>query len=604
MSQALKPFYSLAAHFNKAEIEQDDEQVQLSPELQLSMSDEQLLNLAKAWKSKSEDYQARITPLQEVNERYWKGNHFSNAEMETGHAMVDNLIFEALETFIPNATKKNPDPTVYGPKEAQMVAKSVQQYLAAEADRERLQLRLQRAVRYWALHLLACGKFTWDMRADDSRMDITRVQDLLLDPDGYVNDDMEFTGEYVGHKCKDKISHLIKRFPNKSAYFNLQYAGKLGTKAKYIEWWTDEYVFWTNMECSELLSKAKNPHWNYDLEEDTEKEVEVPYIDDYGVDQVRKEMQPAKETITGANHFEYKKKPFIFLSMFSLGTQPHDETSLIGQNIANQDMINKRNKQIDKNVDKMNAGLVISGSNSGLSKEDAALAAKAIDRGGAIFIPDGAPNDAIARISGQPLPGDVFAQRDDMRNELRNIFGVRGSSPSGTINEQTATGKSIVREQDSDRIGGGISKYIEQFADQYFNWKVQMMYVYYDEEHTANVMGTEQSQEVVSILHEQLAPFKLTVSVKPGSMLPHDEVTEAGTASDLASQNLLDPITLYDKLGFPDPRGTAKKLWIWKNAPEKLFGDDPEIRAIIDQQAADAARIAAESVIPPGPPIK
>jgi hypothetical protein len=153
----------------------------------------------------------------------------------------------------------------------------------------------------------------------------------------------------------------------------------------------------------------------------------------------------------------------------------------------------------------------------------------------------------------------------------------------------------MVREQDADRIGGGISKYIEQFADQYFNWKVQMMYVYYDEEHTANIMGTEQTQEVVSLMHEQLAPYKLSVSVKPGSLLPHDEISEAQTASELAAKDLLDPITLYDKLGFADPRGTAKKLWIWKNAPEKIFGDDPEIRAIIDQQAAEAAAIAANT---------
>lgn len=587
----LQPYTSLSADVNKAKITSEEESPkELALELQLSMTDDQLLEKAKAWKAAWDTYYPLIQAQQEKNRRYWKGEHFTTAEMETGHAMVDNLIFEALETFIPQANKKNPDPTVYGPQEAQLVAKSVQDYLASEADRERLMLRLQRVTRYWAIYLIGVGKMSWDARANDSRIDI--IKDVMLDPDGYVNDDMEFTGEWSAHKMKNKVSELIEKFPKKKAYFDIKYAGKTGTKCKYIEWWTDDFVFWTNAEMTEVFDKAKNPHWNYDLEETTT----TTHIDDFG----KSVTEDVVSKISGANHFEYKKKPFIFLSVFNLGDQPHDETSLIGQNIANQDLINKRNKQIDKNIDKMNAGLVISGENSGLSKEEAALASKAIDRGGAIFIPAGTPNDAIARINGQSLPSDVFAQRNDMRDELRNIFGVRGSSPSGTINEQTATGKAIVREQDTDRTGGGISKYLEQFADQYFNWKVQMMYVYYDEMHSASIIGDERTQKIVEVMNTDVQPYKLSVSVKPGSLIPKDEVSESQTASELSIAGLLDPITLYDKLGFANPRETAKKLWMWKNAPDKLFADDPEIQAIIAEQA-QAAQLAAANAggLPP-----
>lgn len=586
---SLKPFFSIFAPTNKSDgSNQEEETPDLSPELRLNMTDAQLLALAKSWKAKWDAYWPAIKKLIDQNERYWKGEHFSPAVMETGHAMVDNLIFEALETFIPIATKRPAEPTVSAPPEAVQLAKSVQQYLVAESDIEHLKLKMKRTVRYWAIKLLGVGKLSWDLKVNNSRLDILLTEDVMLDPSGYVDDMMEFNGLWVAHKMKDTVSNIIARFPGSKAYLTERYGDATGTEIKYFEWWTDDYFFCTDTELQHIFGKSNNPHWNYDLEQ----EKEVSKTDEAG----NKVTETVTEKITGANHFEYKKKPFIFLAMFGLGKQPHDETSLIGQNIANQDLINKRNRQIDRNVDKMNAGLVISGEGAGMNKEEAAIAAKAIDKGGHIFIPSGAPNDAVARINGQALPGDLFAQLNDMRRELRSIFGVGGSNAEGLKQTETATGKQIVRETDSDRIGGGISEYLEQFADQYFNWKVQMMYVYYDEAKTATVVGPERATQVVSVLNSDLATTRLVVSVKPGSMLPKDEVSEAATASDLASKDLIDPITLYDKLGFPNPKETAKKLWLWKNAPDALFKDDPEIKAILDQKAAEVAALGAGGV--------
>ncbi len=591
-------FTTLSAAVNKLFDRSNDDQEgaqQLAPELTLTTSDDNLLIMAKRWKSLSEEYQSKISDSQDKSERYWKGEHFSNSEMQaSGLTMVDNLIFEVLETWIPMINKKNPDPVVTGPVEVQLVAKSVQQYLAAEADRERLIIRLQRVARYWALSKLGVGKMSWDIRVNDSRLDILRSQELLLDPDGYVNDDMEFTGQYVGHKRKDQVSNLIARFPHLTTYFRDKYADQTGTMCRYIEWWTDSFFFVTNVEMTKVFSKAMNPHWNYDLKQVVPVEKEVPYVDDFGNDAVRTETVEEEQVLKGANHFEYPRKPFIFLSIYSLGKQPHDETSNIEQAIPNQDVVNERNKQINKNVDKMNGGLVISGANSGLTKDEAALAAKAIDRGGAIFIPEGTPADAVARIQSNSLPSDVFEERNDKRAELRNIFGTSGSSAEGIKATETATGKGIVREADTDRAGGGISKYIEQFADQYFNWKVQMMYVYYDEPHLRSVMGDERAQQTIEIVNTLLAPIKLTVSVKPGSMLPKDEVSEAQTAIELGTANLIDPISMYDKLGFSNPREMAKRLWIWRNAPDQLFADDPDVQRIMVKQQQDAM-IAAQA---------
>ena len=72
-----------------------------------------------------------------------------------------------------------------------------------------------------------------------------------------------------------------------------------------------------------------------------------------------------------------------------------DSTGLIQQNLSNQDLINKRNKQIDKNADSMNGGMVVSLARSGLTQAQAKGVTTALRRGGTVVIPDGVPREAI-----------------------------------------------------------------------------------------------------------------------------------------------------------------------------------------------------------------
>jgi len=169
----------------------------------------------------------------------------------------------------------------------------------------------------------------------------------------------------------------------------------------------------------------------------------------------------------------------------------------------------------------------------------------------------------------------MFNHLIDGRNELRNLFGVRGSTPQGTQNEKTVGGKVIIKEQDSSRIGGSTSEFIEQFADRLFNWMVQMMTVYYDEKRTSAVIGAEGELSEVTISKELFQAYnkEIRVSVKEGSLIPKDPMSEANEALTLAQANLLDPITMFDKLDYPDPQKKAKRLFLWQTAPQLMFPD-------------------------------
>lgn len=521
---------------------------ELTPELELKMNDDELLSLSKEWKSAWQPFATELAKSQNDNETYWLGKQYEGtSKASDGHALVDNLIFESLETFLPIATRPKADPVV--DSENQDLANKVRKMLTFWADQQVFNLKLKQVTRFWSLYKLGVMKLGWSNKENDITCISIRPQKLILDPDATI-DCAEYTGEYVGEYRKETARNLIKRFPKAKEYITEQCKSKFGTKMQYIEWWTDDYVFWTMDD--EVLAKAKNPHWNYDSDKEQ--------TDEMG--------QTSSQSIKGKNHFSFPKKPYAMLSVFSLGLRPYDDTNLIQQNLPLQDLINKRLRQIDKNADKTNGGLAVSGDS--FSKEQAAGVGKAVEKGGTIFVPNGDVNRAVVRLDAPALPNFVYESLLDYRNELRNIFGVRGSTAQGTIQDKTVRGKMQIKGQDSDRIGGGISTYLEQFADLVYNHVVQMMYVYYDEEHTASILGQNKAMEYIKLKSADFTS-KLSVSVKDGSMIPKDAMSQREEVVNLWDMGAIDPITFFEKLDFPDPKKTAEQLTAWKIDPLILF---------------------------------
>lgn len=571
----LDGFYSLGKKVNKVDESSAREGVvsDLLPELKLEMEDDELINLKKSWIKRWEPYQKEIYELQKSNEDYWLGKQF--CEGDPKHPLQDNLIFESLETFLPIATRAKADPLVESDntEEGNALADKVRKMLAFLADKISYNLKMKQVVRYWALHLLGVMKVGWSAIDNDISCKPVRSDKLILDPDCYI-DGCVYTGYYIGEYVDDMASDLVIRFPKQEKYIKEKVKNQMGTKVQYIQWSTNDYMFWTLDDV--VLDKIKNPHWNYDSEED--KFV----TDEFGVE------TRAMEKIEGKNHFDSPQMPYVFLSIFNLGKRPHDETNLISQNIPLQDLINKRLGQIDKNADNANNGIALSG--DAFTEEQAMKAAKIRRKGGAFWVPTGDVNTAIKEMPGNPLPNFVYESLIDYRNELRNIFGTRGSTPQGTISEQTVGGKEIIRGQDSDRIGGGISTYLEQFSDRVFNWFVQLMYVYYDEPHSATVLGTERAKEYITLKNSDFTS-KLTIGVKEGSMVPHDPFSQRNEAVELWAQQGIDPITFFERLEFPNPRESAKQLYLWKADPIRLFPD-----LFAEQQQEQAMQMEQEQV--------
>lgn len=579
MDQILNAFFSLGKNINKAggRVNNETEQGVVSeklPELKLDMPNEDLVKLTTNWQKLWDQSEVKSKWLQqsEDNEKYWLGNHFNRPEINAikNRPIQDNAIFESLETYLPKITRRNPEPMAKlgeGQEENDVnltYTKELQKKLGELADELKLRLKLKKAARHWAVYLLGVAKPGWDMNRDTPTVKIVRAKKLILDPDATVDED-GYTGERIGEYRKMQASILKKMLKSidgeegwEKVIDDMVTSQQGGTEIQFIEWWTAEYMCWTLGK--NVLLKRKNPHWNYDKQEQGQSTVDA-----YGT-----ETPGQMIDIPGFNHFAVPQIPYILLSVFNLGKQPIDDTSLIGQNLSNQDRINKRGKQIDKAADGMNGGVVVSLARSGLTKDQAKGVTKSLERGGVVAIPDGAPNDAITRMVSPGLPNDVYNDLVDTRRRLTDIFGTSGLSPSGVSKERTVRGKYQIENMDTDRIGGGVSEYLEQFADDIYNWFVQLLYVYDDK---------------YSVIPNKP---KVSISVKEGSLLPKDSTTLANQAMELAVQGKMSVLDLYKSLDYSNAEELAANVWLEINAPEILYAKDPRVAQVVQikQQAA------------------
>lgn len=536
--------------------------------LELPMPDAELLSLRDEYENKSNGYYPKIKNRQLRNKLYLKGKQ-RNFTSQEDRVVPKNLLFEATATFVPASLAENPEPVVFSDntdegKEASGDLKTMLQY---HADVLGMRQKLGIMVWQWGTYFIACVKYGWKPNIDpvtgedtgDVTMELRKPQNLVLDPDGYVDEFGDFQG-WVGERIEKTAEWFIEKYPKHKTSLTLKVNSKLGTKIVATEWWNDEYSFTTFQEI--VLDKHKNEFYNYPEKELAQEEGALP-----------------QQSAPVINHFAAPKKPYTFFSVFSLQEEPYDFTNLIEQNIANQDRINDRDEQITKNLASGNNAVAISGQSFNI--ENAGQAVQTFYEEGFLLIPDG-NMDAVKRIPASALPSGIMeAQESDMAS-LRSVYGTSGLIPN--TNPDEAVRNNIMNEQhDSSRIGGGVGDRLEITAKSMFNWLTQLYCVFYDAPHYAAIMGNTAAVEYIS-LSAQNMQRRFVVTVSPNSMAPKDEVSERQEAITLAQEGFLDPINLFKALNDADPIQTAQMVTTFRVNPQLYM------QTYFPQQAAQMAQ--------------
>lgn len=523
------------------------------------MPDEDIIALVGQWKRDYFIYyNDGVKGVQDTCYEYWLGKQTKESVedmLDAGRKLVDNEIFVDLETQLPLACRANPEPVVALDQSTgdQTLADLVRKVLSYQADRQKLRQLLKGAARDWNLNKIGVLKLRWDPVEGDVMTEVVNPKRMMFDKDGYVREGGIFTGDYIGEIKRLTADTLIGLFPKEKEFILGKAGGKKGTKLQIEEWWYKGRDYFFILD-DKVLGKYKNHLWNYD-----------------GEDPI------TGEQITGVNHLAQPMPPYLFLSVYSTRTQPHDDTTPVQQALPVQDLINRRFRQIDKNAESINNGIVVNGN---LNSEQAALAAEAVRKGGAIRIPDKNVDvrTAVMRLPAPALADTVAENIQDGRQVMANIMGISGSTPSTIEKEDTVRGKILANQMDASRIGGAITENMEQLADSWYNMVLQIIYVYYDVPHYAAAVGEFGARELVMLKNTDLRG-KVVVTVKDGSMIPKDPLTLRNQAVDLWGANGIDPIALGKALEMPDPYGYAKNLFIWQSIlkgvlpPQMMFPD-------------------------------
>ena len=579
--QNMEGYFSLGKDVNKAKGDGSGGKEGIASamvaELDLQKSDEDIIALTTKWTQDWTDYLAGdLSKNRTDNKKYWLGKHHNHSSQQSEkRPMVDNVIFESNENFLAECTQQDPDPVVTSDNtpEGNKLADHVQKMLMDWADSAHLKLKIRSAARDWMINLVGALKLTWNQVENNISLERINPNLLIMEPDACINEGAEYTGYYLGQNRKERASWLVERFPDKKEWITKKVDGKMGTKLGFTEWWTTDSELFYTME-TQVLGKSKNPHWNYNSTKESNDLSGNPITVD----------------ISGNNHFKIPPIPFAFISVYTLGEHPHDDTSLITQALSLQDIVNKRLKQMDKNADNANSGLIVAGGS--FTKEEASLAAQALRSGGVVVAPGDDVNKAAKRDQPTPLPDFVITNYTDTRNEIRNMFGVQGLSTSGIANEKTKAGKQYIQARDAQRMGP-VTEYLEQAADRIYNLAIQFMMVYYTEEHMATIVGKQKALETITLKSEDF-DRKLSATVKPGSMIPEDPIARRDQAVELWGAEAIDPVGLFEALDDPDPVGKAKQLILWKTNPQGYI-------AQFSQPAGAPAPAPADQPLNPNP---
>jgi len=505
--------------------------------LTIEKKDEDILAQAKLWTERWAPDNGFLDNVQTTNVKYWEdGTASENCNKED----IDNHIFPNIETLLPNITSTTPEPivsSVESTEENNKLAKG----LFFIGKKLGLKLLGRKTTRMWAMSRLGVVKASWSINEDNISLVCVDPVKLILEKDSYIKENGMFSSRYIGENKLDTAESLILRFPKKKEVISKMVDEKLGTILQYQEWWTKDMVFWV---CKgEVLFKSKFPHWNesstVDLKNDTGEEV-----------------------VSGKNHFKFPELPYIPLTVFNLGIKPYDRTSLIEQAAKLQDAINNRQSQININADNSNNGLMV---NSDVyTKEKASKVAKVIRAGGIAYASFSA-GDPIRKLDAQSLPSFIPNTLTDYRNELSNIIGTTGLS-STTGGQGTVRGQIMDQAKDTNR-SSTITDYLERFYANIYNYMLQMILIYYDEE---RMLSGDEDYKNIKISADSI-PENISISIKEGSLVPKDPMAMKNQAIDLWAAGAIDPETFYKDLGYANPLEMAKKLVLWKTNPAEYL---------------------------------
>lgn len=377
----------------------------------------------------------------------------------------------------------------------------------------------------------------------------------------------------IYHRQKCTVEELCAKFPDKEKEILNQFGIVRGTYKQmsrmvtYWECWFTYYedkkrcqgLCWFIPNSEVILGKMKNPNW---IDKGSEKQQKI------------------------ANLTTQPVKPFINLNYFNTGRSYIDETCLIEQARPQQDLLNKRGRQIWENADYSNPRTLVD--KRVMDQSDATKFVNKHPKTIGLVDTTDTGNDiskAVMQIPAQMLPDYVVTTLYDSRNEIDTLMGTpaifRGEQPQ---NQSKTLGQDLLIKQQAGALQDDLITVVHEAYAKYYMYLLQMLKVYMTDDYWVLTKGSAGQYSAIKLNSEKI-DTNVKVGVQTNSTLPLDKESQKSTAEMLATAGLVDPLTLFRDLGLPDPEDRAERLEKYKldelgymqSVEQQLFNEEADI---------------------------
>lgn len=555
----------------------------------LETKEDEFLRTFQGWLKDSQTYHDYLLKFQKQSEEYYKGNQTEKDAIiarGTGNTdTVENRIFEGIETIVPVATSRPHQFVVMPGSEAETSVKralSLQKVLTRKYETLEIQKKLEEITRHIILYRFGVMKWSWGYETDD--VDVTVIDPRLilvpkmrLDPHllPYKIEIQEYSKrEMKEYWPKVKIDELSPEEKIDTGKTTPDTTKRTRLYRVYEVWAYGEVVAWF---CSnKLLERKANPYYDF-------KGQAKSYLD-----KSKKKLKISKKLVF-SNIVDRPTDPYVFFSTYNIGDEPFGSVSLTEIAIPIQDSINVQKRKIIDNLRRMGNAQVYMDSDA-MSEEESE---NITDEVGLIIRGEGlASQNKIRREPGTPLPNAHFSNLQHSESVFDNLFGVHGVT-RGASGGKTLGQDMISRQQDFSRIDL-LTRILNRGIAKLAVGLVQLMKMYYTETQTVKILGEEGAVEFIKLNSDDIEQY-IEIIVKSGETLPMDKISLRTEAVQLWQLGALDPVTLFERLEFPNPAKAAERLMAWKQGQLTA-----ETQAKIQEIAASAQYGAAAKVAEAG----
>lgn len=350
-------------------------------------------------------------------------------------------------------------------------------------------------------------------------------ENVIFDHTAGIDDNPSFIAE----KVPAKVSDILDRFPDKKDAIYEHFGMKKGT-AKQLDADASYYEVWITGRGKDgkpeeqlvcfvgglVLLKTRNPHYNYDVEEE-----EI------------------------GNGLPYPPKPYLSLNILNDGTNKLDQTSLIELVAPLQEALNRRKRTIGEQAERYAGLKVFSG--DAVDKSDVEELSGEPDE--SIVVDSENVNNAVTKISPDFLPEFIWRDALDIRETIHEIIGTPPNM-RGAQSDTETLGEAIMQRDQAQGRMEPLVRALDAFMDKYYLYLYHFAKIYYTEEHWQSVAGEDGTFDYVMMQRDRLKDG-LDVMAIHGTNIPLDEERMTNIAVKLKSMNALSTLDMYRMMKLP-----------------------------------------------------